>query len=159
LLRLGLLLVVAIITACTTNATSATSSLTSAGLRCEYQTNPLAVDGACPRLSWRIESQSRAEVQSAYRVIVASTRELLVRDQGDLRDSGKIFTNKTIGIEYQGAPLKSSQRVWWKVRVWAGEDRSGKNDASEAGVKKHFNHETYARHESEEERIQSVTRP
>lgn len=37
-----------------------------------------------------MESEGRNEVQSAYRVLVASTAEALAADEGDLWDSGKV---------------------------------------------------------------------
>jgi len=92
------------------------------GLRSEYQIDPLAVDAVQPRLSWRVESKAQAEVQSAYQIVAASSRELLNRDRGDWWDSGKVETSQTLGVVYQGAPLGSSQAVFWKVRVW---DKAG----------------------------------
>jgi alpha-L-rhamnosidase len=56
--------------------------------RCECLTDPLGIDVEKPRLSWVIESGKRGERQTAYRVLVASTPELLAKDQGDLWDSG-----------------------------------------------------------------------
>lgn len=93
------------------------------GLRCEYLENPLAIDVAKPRLSWMIEGQeprpeTRNERQIAYRVLVASTPELLARDEGDLWDSGKVASDQSIQVEYSGKPLASRARCHWKVRVW-----------------------------------------
>ncbi|MEY4387901.1 MAG: hypothetical protein RLY20_3184, partial [Verrucomicrobiota bacterium] len=76
--------------------------------------------------SWRLESPKRNAVQTAYQIVAASSRELLARNHGDLWDSGKILTNQSVGIAYQGTPLKSSQQAFWKVRVW---DWSGRPSA------------------------------
>ena len=96
-------------------------------LRCEYLSDPLGIDVARPRLSWVIiDSGQRSEVrgrqQSAYQVLVASTPDLLANDQGDLWDSGKVDSERSIQVEYAGMPLESRWQCHWKVRVWLGDD-------------------------------------
>jgi len=71
-------------------------------LSCEYLVNPLGVDVPKPRLSWKISSERRGELQTAYRILVASTAEKLARDQGDLWDSGKVVSDQSIQVEYAG---------------------------------------------------------
>ena len=87
-------------------------------LRCEYLRNPLGIGEAAPRLSWIIESARRAEIQTAYQVLVASTTELLAADQGDLWDSGKITSGESAQVVYAGRTLASRTRCFWKVRIW-----------------------------------------
>jgi len=92
-------------------------------LRCEYLSNPLGIDVTQPRLSWVLRVGStgaRSEKQTAYRVLVASTLELLQKDTGDLWDSGKVSSGETIHIVYSGKPLASRMACFWKVRVWDG---------------------------------------
>lgn len=95
-------------------------------LRCEYLKNPLGIDVEKPRLSWVIESARRGERQTAYHVLVASTPELLAKDQGDLWDSGRVESDQSIQVEYAGKPLASRTRCHWKVRAW---DKDGKVSA------------------------------
>jgi len=87
-------------------------------LRCEYLVNPLAIEKASPSLSWEVAANSRAAVQTAYQIIVASTPEGLSQNQGDLWDSGKTPTNRTNQIHYAGEGLTARQDCYWKVRVW-----------------------------------------
>ena len=87
-------------------------------LRCEYLNDPLGIDIVKPRLSWVLKSEEHGQKQTAYQVLVASTLELLGKDQGDLWDSGKINSDQSIHIEYGGKPLVSKQYCYWKVRVW-----------------------------------------
>jgi alpha-L-rhamnosidase len=99
------------------------------GLRCESMIDPLGIDTAQPRLSWLLQaspSSERDQKQTAYQILVASTTELLNKDQGDLWDSGKVISNNTIQIEYAGKPLNSRMQCHWKVRVW---DREGNASA------------------------------
>ncbi len=93
-------------------------------LRCEYLENPGAIDTPKPRLSWQVESDERGQRQTAYRILVASSRTWLDADRGDLWDSGKVASDRTTQIEYGGSqPLESRQRCFWKVKTW---DRRGK---------------------------------
>lgn len=76
-------------------------------LRCESLKEPLGIDVAQPRLSWRIESPKRGERQTAYQVLVASSPQLLAADKGDLWDSGKVVSDQSIFVDYAGRPLES----------------------------------------------------
>ena len=87
-------------------------------LRCEYLSDPFGIDSAHPRLSWLMRSDRRGAAQAAYEILVASTPEILAADKGDLWSTGKIASSETAHIEYAGAPLKSRQACWWKVRAW-----------------------------------------
>ena len=95
-----------------------TRAMTVENLNCEHRVNPLGVDVARPQLSWTLQSGRRGDRQTAYEVLVASSEALLEKDSGDLWDSGKVSSDETIQIVYAGAGLKSSQRVFWKVRAW-----------------------------------------
>ena len=95
-----------------------TSALNPTALRCEFAENPMGVDVAQPRLYWWVESDKRNQKQTAYRILVASTPELLAQDVGNIWDSGKVNSDQTAHVNYQGKKLVSSQQVFWKVRVW-----------------------------------------
>ncbi len=94
------------------------SPLRSTELTCEYQTTPLAIEDAAPRLSWVIASDRRGTLVTAYRVLVASSPQLLAQDQGDLWDSGRVDSATTTHIAYRGKSLASRQVCWWKVTSW-----------------------------------------
>jgi len=92
-------------------------------LRCEHLGNPLGIDVERPRLGWRIEvggqkPEVRGLKQTAYQILVASSEELLREDTGDLWDSGEVQSNNASFIEYDGLPLCSRMRCYWKVRIW-----------------------------------------
>jgi hypothetical protein len=92
-----------------------------AGLLCEYEVAPVGVDVIAPRLSWKLNAglpDARAARQSTYQILAASSPELLAADTGDVWDSGKVASDDSIHIPFAGKPLASSQRVFWKVRVW-----------------------------------------
>ncbi|MGN6554811.1 MAG: family 78 glycoside hydrolase catalytic domain [Verrucomicrobiota bacterium] len=96
-------------------------------LQCEYRVNPLGIDEARPRLTWSVESDDRGEKQTAYQILAASSEALLAKNQGDLWDSGKVMSDATVNIVYDGRPLTSRQSCFWKVRVW---DKDGRADWS-----------------------------
>lgn len=92
-------------------------------LRCEYLENPLGIDTLTPRLSWKLASPTRGEKQTAYRIRVATTPEILEAERGDLWDTGKIASDQTSHIVYAGIPLTSRIRCYWYVEVWNKDDR------------------------------------
>ena len=100
----------------------ADSSLDVSGLRCEYQPDPVGVDTVHPQLGWHLESIGPGAHQSAYQVLVATTPEMLARDQGDLWNSGRVKSGDSVHVPYRGSALCSRLRYYWKARVW---DESG----------------------------------
>ncbi|HET7624020.1 MAG TPA: family 78 glycoside hydrolase catalytic domain, partial [Verrucomicrobiae bacterium] len=76
-----------------------------------------------PRLFWKLESNQPGASQSAYEILVASSKKNLAKNEGDLWDSGKVDSDETIQIRYDGIELKSWQQVFWKIRAW---DENGK---------------------------------
>ncbi|MGQ0629395.1 MAG: family 78 glycoside hydrolase catalytic domain, partial [Phycisphaerales bacterium] len=91
-------------------------------LRTESLPHPLAIDTPRPRLSWTLEADRRAERQTAYAILVATSRDLLAQDRGDLWNSGRVESGATAHVEYGGKPIRSRTQGFWKVRGW---DRDG----------------------------------
>lgn len=92
--------------------------------KCEMQENPVGLSVAAPHLSWELVSGERGVVQRAYRILVASSREILDANRGDLWDSGWVKSDESVGVAYGGAPLAGRETCFWKVRVKTGEGRS-----------------------------------
>ena len=115
------------------NCTSSTSIKVTA-LKTEYKTNPLGIDNTSPRLSWSIidENNTRGQKQTAFQILVASSASNLNDNIGDMWDSGKTKTNKSVNNEYAGKPLTSAKQYFWKVKIW---DATGNpSDWSENGI-------------------------
>jgi alpha-L-rhamnosidase len=90
-------------------------------LRCEGRSNPVGVDVLQPRLGWilaREDKGMRGQKQTAYRILVSTSREGLEHDSGDLWDSGKVDSSAMSFIAYQGRKLGDCQQAYWKVCVW-----------------------------------------
>jgi hypothetical protein len=92
-------------------------------LRCEYMSNPIGIDSRNPRLSWVIYSTGRGVSQSGYQILAASNEEILHKNIGNLWDSGKVSSDQSVHVKYEGARLSSYQVCFWKVRIW---DQSGR---------------------------------
>ena len=113
-----------------TAASASAAELTPVALRCEYRANPLGIDEAQPRLTWRIESDARGAKQTAYQILVASSAELLKANTGDLWDSGKVAGGQTVNIVYTGTSLSSGKECFWKVCVWDAADKPNWSDTA-----------------------------
>src|SRR5262245_14045464 len=87
-------------------------------LRVEYLTNPMGIDVARPRFSWKLLSTVRNTVQTAYQLQVGISREDLGRRPGSLWDSGRIGSDNSVFVDYAGPALASHTRYSWRVRVW-----------------------------------------
>lgn len=88
-------------------------------LRCEYLTNPEAVDAAPPRLSWQPVSTTRGNAQTAYQVLVSKDPAVA---SGDVWDSGEAKSAQFVNVSYAGKALESGKTYYWKVRAW---DKAG----------------------------------
>lgn len=103
---------------------------------CEMLTNPMGIDVVKPRFAWQIVSGERNVVQNAYQIIVASSAEKLNTNEGDLWDSGKIKSQESIHVSYNGKDLKSRMRCFWKVKTWTtvGESQWSANNFFSVGL-------------------------
>lgn len=89
-------------------------------LRCEMRVNPLGIDTRAPRLSWQLNSSLRGVVQTGYEILVASSKEKLAKNEGDLWQSGKITSSVSVLVPYAGKKLNSRSWMYWKVRAHTG---------------------------------------
>ena len=85
-------------------------------LRTERLVNPMSVDTPTARLGWRIESTQKDVMQTKCHIIVASTQAKAEALEGDLWDAN-IDGERSQWVAYQGHPLKSNTRCYWRVQV------------------------------------------
>jgi len=100
--------------------------------KCEWQVNPVGIDVAKPHFSWILKPigpAGRGLRQTAYEVVVSSSRDVLNRDQGEW-NSGKVQSGEIFQIEYTGKALSPATRYYWKVRTWDGRDRASQWSAT-----------------------------
>ena len=89
-------------------------------LKTEYLRQPIGIDMVSPRFYWNCEEGKK---QTAYRIVVKS-------DQKILWDSGKVESDSSIHIQYQGRALKSRERAEWSVQLWDENGAAGKTESS-----------------------------
>jgi len=94
------------------------ATVTVSNLRCEYCENPLGLDTTQQRLGWQLNSDHRAEFQTAYQIVAGSSSEKLVHGKADVWDSGKVLLGESVRVVCAGQPLRSRERIWWKVCAW-----------------------------------------
>ncbi|MCG6187875.1 glycoside hydrolase family 78 protein [Maribellus maritimus] len=87
-------------------------------LKTEMRVNPLAVEARNPRLSWEITGEQRGIVQTHYQIIVSSSPGKLKEDIGDVWNSGKVYSDKSVNVLFKGSNLKERETCYWKVKVW-----------------------------------------
>jgi alpha-L-rhamnosidase len=87
-------------------------------LKCEMLSNPQGIDVIKPRFSWQINTGQRGVKQIAYQIIVASSLAGLSNHKEHIWNSGKIYLDQSVLVEYNGKPLSSRLQYFWKVKVW-----------------------------------------
>jgi hypothetical protein len=76
------------------------------------------IRNAKPSLGWVVNSERANTMQTAYRILVASSLELLLKDEADMWDSGQTQSGNSISVAYDGKPLQPSTVYYWKVKTW-----------------------------------------
>jgi alpha-L-rhamnosidase len=98
-------------------------------LTCNYLKNPVGIDSK-PRFSWKLYSDVRGQRQTAYRLLVSSSRGNLERGIYDVWDSEKIASSDSVHIAYAGKTLLPRTRYWWKVVTYDMKDMPSESEAA-----------------------------
>ncbi|TNJ44965.1 hypothetical protein KFZ70_12175 [Tamlana fucoidanivorans] len=85
-------------------------------LKCELQSNPTGITSARPFFSWTFIGDSISQEQGGFRIMMATSIEKL--KYPDLWDTGPTSKSETGPYQYLGEPLRSGQKVYWRVTVW-----------------------------------------
>lgn len=107
-------------------------------LRCEYLENPLGMDVATPRLSWRWPTVVRN--QKAYQLVVGTDSVQVTEGVGNCWDSQRVTSSDILAV-YAGASLKPYTRYFWRVTGWDEKDQPFTSDVTsfETGVMERSN--------------------
>lgn len=92
-------------------------------IQCEYMHNPIGIGSLKPRFSWQLESSAPATLQTAYHFQAAGSPEAI--EAGPYTwDTGKVISDQSVLVEYEGDALQAGQRYFYRIRVWDnhGED-------------------------------------
>lgn len=97
-------------------STHAHAQSTVKNLKTENLVDPIGLDIRQPQLSWQLENSKQNIQQSAYEIKVTNGKKTVW-------NSGKIISDASVHIPYNGSTLQSGEKYDWQVRVW---DNSGK---------------------------------
>jgi len=87
-----------------------------AALTTNDKSNPISIDEN-PYFSWQMQSEEEGQKQSAYQILVSDSEEGL--DEGKcIWDSGKVISDQSVAIPYEGISLEEEKKYYWKVKVW-----------------------------------------
>jgi len=86
-------------------------------LKCEMLSNPEGIDVLQPRLSWKIKANVNDVKQTSYQILASSSLEKLTARNADLWDSGKVQSDASVNVIYNGKKLKDREDIYWKVIV------------------------------------------
>jgi len=84
-------------------------------LTTENLINPIGLDITQPRFSWQLVSTKRNVMQTAYELKVGSNPAIKGKDTWT---TGKINSDQSLLVPYNGSPIQSGKRYYWQVRVW-----------------------------------------
>ena len=87
-------------------------------MKCENLVNPLGIDNTTPHFSWKLKGDGLKGRQAYYEIQVASDSILLIQDKADLWNTGKLKSDASVMVPYQGASLSSRSLCYWRVRAW-----------------------------------------
>lgn len=111
------------------------SSCSVEDLTVNYRTNPMSIDEE-PAFSWKIKDAENGQRQTAYQIVVAETIEDLEKKQY-IWDSGKVESDQSVAIPYEGEELDSESRYYWQVSIWDKDEKkvvSGQEAFFETGI-------------------------
>jgi len=83
-------------------------------LRTENLVNPIGIESSKPRFSWQLASEKRNVMQSAYEINVSNAAD----GKQVVWNSGKISSDQSMYVAYNGPVLQSGKKYFWKVRAW-----------------------------------------
>jgi alpha-L-rhamnosidase len=88
------------------------------GLMVEFIRNPVNVKilDLNPEFSWIVPLKSKA--QTAFQILIASSKENLEKNIGDIWNSQKIISSESSEVKYGGSDLLCNRTYYWKVRIW-----------------------------------------
>ena len=89
--------------------------------KCGNLVSPIGVAEGKLKFSWKLESEMQDIIQTAYQIIVSDDLKKLNSGEGDTWNSGKVASDASIQIPYEGNPLISARKYFWKVKVWDNE--------------------------------------
>jgi alpha-L-rhamnosidase len=102
---------------CCVFTAKAQPAVTLTDLRCEHLENPIGIGEKQPRLSWKLVSEGRNVLQTAYEIRVATDTDFSKENENTVWTSGKIVSDASILQPFKGV-VASRTRYFWQVKIW-----------------------------------------
>ena len=93
---------------------------------CENKINPFGINLQDIIFSWEMQSNENAVAQTAYQLVISSSKKQLDAGKYDVYNSGIVKSNQSIQVQYKGKKLQSAQTYYWKVCVWDNKNKPSK---------------------------------
>ncbi len=87
-------------------------------LLCNNLPNPVGTDISQPEFTWQLNSDKRDVMQTAYEIRVGESEPLLLKGKNLQWNSGKIKSDQSVHVSYNGTALQSGKKYFWQVRTW-----------------------------------------
>ncbi len=93
------------------------------GLMVEFIREPAGIKilDPKPEFSWIVPDD--AKTQTAYQILVASSKEKLDNNIADIWDSRKTYSSRSSEVELRGKNLAEKTAYYWEVRIWNNKDK------------------------------------
>jgi alpha-L-rhamnosidase len=101
------------------------------GLMVEFIREPatIVLNDNTPDFAWIVPKNAIA--QSAYQILISSSKENIDNNIGDVWNSKQVRSNASFNVSYTGTPLKPNTTYFWKVRIWDIDNRTSKYSVSQ----------------------------
>ena len=90
-------------------------------LRTNNMVNPVGIEDEV-YFSWKMLDDEAGQKQMAYQLCVSDSVKNLEKQQY-VWDSGKVYSNSSVAIPYEGELLDGEQEYVWKVSVWNKDEK------------------------------------
>ncbi len=97
--------------------TGVASQTTPQQLKVEHLENPLGIDAPRPRFSWKLDNKRKGTVQTAYQLVIGTSKREVEQGSGNMWQTEKISGAENLKV-YEGKPLQPLTTYFWKVIVW-----------------------------------------
>lgn len=103
-----------------------TAQLSISSAHCENKQDPHGVHLANIHFSWELHSKQNDQVQTAYQIVIASSKSNLASDVYDVWNTTVIKSSASQMINYTGKKLSPAKIYYWRVKTW---DKNNKPSA------------------------------
>ncbi|MFS4417379.1 alpha-L-rhamnosidase [Maribacter sp. 2307ULW6-5] len=94
------------------------NSLAFSKITTDYKVNPTAIENEKPQFSWVVQTEGHNKSQSAYHIMVATSKEKLGDATAAVWDTKKVESEQSAFVDYAGNALEPLQTYFWKVKIW-----------------------------------------